>query len=256
MQLTSIIGLVLGILAVFGGAIMEGIHITAILQPTAFIIVAGGTTGATLLHNSQEALVRALKEIPVLFMGTKENPAEIRTMIVSLALKARKEGILALQGEMANIEDPFLKKGLMLMTDGTDPHLLRELMETELRVYEEDVKEVAKVFEGFGGYAPTVGIIGAVLGLIHVMSNLNDPSKLGSGIAVAFVATVYGVGMANLMFIPMGGKVKAIRKTTLLTREMMIEGVLAIQAGESPSFIEEKLKVFDPASAEAPAKEG
>lgn len=244
MDLTSIIGLTLGMLAVFGGAILEGLPISAIVQPTAFIIVFGGAVGAIMLQSPQSDIIMALKELATIFLGVKEKPAEIAEMMVNLALKARKEGILALQNDIGQIEDPFLKKGLELMTDGTDPQLLRDLLETELGFYEEEVTHASKVWEGFGAYTPTVGIIGAVLGLIHVMQNLNDPSKLGGGIAVAFVATVYGVAGANLLFIPFGGKVKGNRRTTIMTRAMMIEGVLAIQAGESPNFIGEKLKVF------------
>ncbi len=236
----------MGILAVFGGAVLEGIKVEAILQPTAFIIVVGGTTGATLLHASLPDLLNSLRGLQVIFLGVPEKPSEVSKLLVDLALKARKEGILALQSDISSIEDPFLKKGLELMTDGTDPHLLRELLETELGFFEEEVTAAGKVFESAGGYFPTVGIIGAVLGLIHVMENLNDPSKLGAGIAVAFVATVYGVGAANLIFIPMGAKLKSKRKVTIMTREMMIEGILSIQAGESPNFIAEKLKVFNP----------
>lgn len=246
MDITSLIGIVLGIAAVFGGAIMEGIQITDIIQPTAFIIVAGGTLGAIMLQATAEDMMHALKDLPAIFGNVKDNPSETAELLVSLALKARKEGILALQNDIGAIDDPFLKKGLELMTDGTDPHLLRELLETELGFYEEQVGHASKVYEGAGGFFPTVGIIGAVLGLIHVMKNLDDPAKLGSGIAVAFVATVYGVGLANLVFIPMGGKLKGKRRITIMTREMMIEGILSIQAGESPNFIGEKLKVFNP----------
>jgi chemotaxis protein MotA len=248
-DITSLIGIILGMLAVFGGALLEGLPITAIIQPTAFIIVFGGMTGAILLQSTQGDLINAIKGLSTVFFGVKEKPEEVAELLVSLALKARKEGILALQSDIANIDDPFLKKGLELMTDGTDPQLLRELLETELGFYEEEIGHAAKVWEGCGGYAPTVGIIGAVLGLIHVMQNLNDPEKLGGGIAVAFVATVYGVGGANLIFIPMGGKLKGNSRTTIMTREMMIEGILSIQAGESPNFISEKLKVFMPEHA-------
>jgi chemotaxis protein MotA len=243
-DITSLIGVLLGLAAVFGGAMLEGLPISSIVQPTAFIIVFGGLLGAVLLQSTMEDLINALKGVPTIFLGVKEKPAEVAQMLVGLALKARKEGILALQNDILHIEDPFLKKGLELMTDGTDPQLLRDLLETELGFYEEEINHASKVWEGAGGFAPTVGIIGAVLGLIHVMQNLNDPSKLGGGIAVAFVATVYGVGAANLLFIPMGGKLKGKRRTTIMTRAMMIEGILSIQAGESPNFIEEKLKVF------------
>jgi chemotaxis protein MotA len=234
----------MGLAAVFGGALMEGLPITAIIQPTAFIIVFGGAIGAIVLQSPQADLINAVKGLSVIFGGTKEKPAEVAEMLVNLALKARKEGILALQNEIGQITDPFLKKGLELMTDGTDPQLLRDLLETELGFFEEEVGHASKVWEGFGAYTPTVGIIGAVLGLIHVMGNLNDPSKLGGGIAVAFVATVYGVAGANLLFIPFGGKLKGNSRNTIHTRAMMIEGILSIQAGESPNFIGEKLKVF------------
>ena len=244
MDITSVIGIILGLLAVVGGAQLEGLPISSIVQPTAFIIVIGGTTGAIMLQSTQEDIKFAIKEIPTIFLGVKEKPSEVADLLVRLALKARKEGILALQNDIGAIDDPFLKKGLELMTDGTDPQLLRELLETELSFFEEEVTHASKVWEGAGGFAPTVGIIGAVLGLIHVMQNLNDPAKLGSGIAVAFVATVYGVGAANLILIPMGGKLKGKRRVTIKTREMMIEGILSIQAGESPNFIGEKLKVF------------
>jgi chemotaxis protein MotA len=243
-DITSLIGFALGMAAVFGGAVLEGLPITAIIQPTAFIIVFGGAIGAIMLQSPQSDLINAVKGLTVIFMGVKEKPAKVAELIVNLALKARKEGLLALQSEIAQIDDPFLKKGLELMTDGTDPQLLRDLLETELSHFEEEVTNAGKVWEGFGAYTPTVGIIGAVLGLIHVMNNLNDPSKLGGGIAVAFVATVYGVAGANLMFIPFGGKLKGNRRTTINTRAMMIEGILSIQAGESPNFISEKLKVF------------
>ncbi len=249
MDITSVLGLALGAFAVFGGAVLEGLPLSALLQLTAFIIVLGGTLGAVLLTSTAKDLKNAVQGLQVVFFGVKEKPTEVRALMVDLALKARKEGILALQNDIGIIEDPFLKKGLELMTDGTDPHLLRELLETELHFFEEDVTGASKVWEAGGGYSPTVGIIGAVLGLIHVMQNLNDPEKLGGGIAVAFVATVYGVAAANLLFIPIGTKLKGNRKVTIMTREMMIEGILSIQAGESPNFIEEKLKVFDPSGA-------
>lgn len=256
MDITSLIGVLLGIAAVFGGALLEGLPIDSILQATAFIIVIGGTAGAVLLQCTGKDLMNAIKDLKVIFLGVPEKPHQIADLMVELALKARKEGILALQSDIAAIDDPFLKKGLELMTDGTDPQLLRELLETELAFYEDEVTAASKVWEGAGGFSPTIGIIGAVLGLIVVMRNLDDMAALGGGIAVAFVATVYGVGAANLLFIPMGGKLKSKRKVTIMTREMMIEGILSIQAGESPNFIREKLRIFDPTgkaeAAEAP----
>jgi chemotaxis protein MotA len=242
---TSIAGLILGMGSVLLGQVLEGGKIEALIQPTAFLIVLGGTIGAVLLTFPQKDVINAVKSLPIVLINPKEKPGDIIELLINLALKARKEGILALQNEIKAISDPFLSKGLQLMTDGTDPGLLRELLETELRFYEEDCTQAGKVWEGAGGYTPTVGILGAVLGLIHVMENLSDPSKLGGGIAVAFVATVYGVGAANLIFLPLGSKIKLKKKDSVHIREMMIEGILAIQAGESPNFIREKLSVFD-----------
>lgn len=246
MDLTSIIGLVLAFGAVVGGQVLEGGSLMAIVQPTAFLIVVFGSVGATLLSFPQKDLIDGVKAVPGAFQADTDNPKETIDLLISLATKARKEGILALQSDIPKIDNPFLRKGMELMTDGTDPALLRDIMETELGVFEEDSTASGKIWETTGGYTPTVGILGAVLGLIHVMENLNDPSKLGSGIAVAFVATVYGVGFANLLFIPLGSKIKLKGKAKAHLMTMTIEGVLAIQAGESPNFIQEKLKVYYP----------
>jgi chemotaxis protein MotA len=235
--------------AVVVGQLLEGGSVQALIQPTAFLIVMGGTAGAVLLSFPDDHLMGAVKNLPGCFLGGKTDLKTTINLLVDLALKARKEGILALQSEIKAIDDPFLRKGLELMTDGTDPQLLRELLETELGFFEEEIAHSSKVWETTGGFTPTVGILGAVLGLIHVMENLSDPSKLGSGIAVAFVATVYGVGFANLLFIPLGNKVKFKNRSRIVAREMMIEGILSIQAGESPNFLKEKLKVFDPHSS-------
>ena len=255
MDLTSLIGIILGVAAVVGGQLMEGGNIMAIVQPTAFIIVFGGTAGAIILSFPGKDLKAAISGLQAVFFGAGGKTSEVIDLLVGLALKARKEGILALQSDIQGIEDTFLKKGMELMTDGSDPHLLRELMETELSFLEEQITQAAKVWESAGGFAPTVGILGAVLGLIHVMENLSDPSKLGSGIAVAFVATVYGVGGANLIFIPLGNKLKFKQRQLIILREMMIEGILSIQAGESPNFIRQKLEVFDTSGAVKPAEE-
>lgn len=246
MDLTSVIGVVLGIAAVLVGQVLEGGSVMALVQPTAFLIVMGGTAGAVTLAFTGKDLKLAMGSLGMLFGPSKVDMKSTMKRLIDLALKARKEGILALQGDIASIEDPFMRKGLELMCDGTDPKLLRELMETELHFFEEDIGTIAKVWESAGGFTPTVGILGAVLGLIHVMENLSDPSKLGSGIAVAFVATVYGVGFANLLLIPLGTKAKFKAKGEILMRTMVIEGIMSIQAGESPNFIQEKLRVFAP----------
>ncbi len=255
MDITSILGIIFGIAAVLGGQVLEGGHISSIIQPTAFIIVMGGTMGAILLSFPAKDLLGAVMGLKEIFLGAKAPFKETIDLLVSLALKARKEGILALQNDIKDIDDEFMKKGMELMTDGTDPHLLREILETELSFLEESIQNSAKVWESAGGFAPTVGILGAVLGLIHVMENLADPSSLGSGIAVAFVATVYGVGFANLIFIPWGSKLKLNKRKLVVMREMIIEGILSIQAGESPNFIRQKLQVFDTSGKSAATEE-
>lgn len=255
MDLTSIIGLSLGFGAVIVGAMLEGLHLDSLVQPTAFLIVVIGTVGAVMLCHRGDEMMHFGQWSLKCFLGNPDNPLEIAKFLMTVANKARKEGILALQNDIKDVENAFLRKGLELMTDGTDPKLLRDLLETELHMFEEEITHSAKVGEDFGALAPCVGIIGAVLGLIHVMGNLNDPSKLGGGIAVAFVATVYGVGAANLVALPLAGKIKFKGKTTVIAREMMIEAILSIQAGESPNFIKEKLKVFLPAADAAKLEE-
>jgi chemotaxis protein MotA len=172
----------------------------------------------------------------------------IITKVVELSNVSRKQGLLALEGQMKNITDPFMAKGVQLVVDGTEPPKIREILEVEVGVLEDEYTTSAKVWEAFGGYAPCVGIIGAVLGLIHVMENLADPSALGSGIAVAFVATVYGVGGANLFFLPMGSKIKIKAKDLIAGKLMVVEGLLSVAQGENPRMIEEKLSGFLPSS--------
>ncbi len=244
MDITSILGLALAIGAVLIGAVLEGLEPDALIQPTAFLIVIVGTVGAVLLCHRADEIVHFGQWSIKCFLGNQENSLEAAKSLMTMANKARKEGILALQNDIKDIASPFMRKGMELMTDGTDPNLLRDLLETELHMFQEEITHSAKVGEDFGALAPCVGIIGAVLGLIHVMGNLNDPSKLGGGIAVAFVATVYGVGAANLIALPLAGKIKFKGKASVVAREMMIEAILSIQAGESPNFIKEKLKVF------------
>jgi len=244
-DITSLIGIILGTGMVLLGQILEGGSVMALVQPTAAMIVVGGTAGAVILAFPMKDIIGGLTSLKGVFLGVGADFPPTIDLIVSLALKARKEGILALQSDIKEIKDDFLKRGMEMMADGTDPHLLREIMETELSFLEESITQAGKFWESAGGFTPTVGILGAVLGLIHVMENLSDPSKLGSGIAVAFVATVYGVGAANLVCIPLGSKIKFNYRQLVIAREMMIEGILSIQAGESPNFIRQKLTVFD-----------
>jgi chemotaxis protein MotA len=244
MDLATIIGLVLGICAIFGGAMLEGLHVGALIQPTAAIIVLGGTFAATFVSFPLPTILTAFKDVKKVFLPPKDDPDSVIKNIINYAAKARRNGLISLEQEAQSVKDTFTKKGISLVVDGIDPQKLRETMEIELGSFEEHGKGSAEFFEAAGGFAPTIGIIGAVLGLIHVMSNLSDPSKLGGGIAVAFVATIYGLMTANIFCIPFGTKLKHRLKEELLQKEMVIEGLIAIQNGENPHFIEQKLRAY------------
>jgi chemotaxis protein MotA len=246
LDIATIIGLVLGLGAVVGGAALEGLHMGSISQPTAAIIVFGGTIGAVALGFPLKSLIAAAKGALQVLMEPKVKNVQIVEEIIQYAHKARKDGLISLESLIPNASDEFLQKAMSLAVDGTDPKVLRETMEIELNHLDEEGEVKAKVFEAAGGYAPTIGIIGAVLGLIHVMENLSDPSKLGSGIAVAFVATVYGVSSANLIYLPFATKLKIRHKQFITAREMMLEGIIAILEGVNPRIIEEKLKGYLP----------
>lgn len=246
MDTASIIGMVLGLGAIIGGAFLEGLHIGSISQPTAAIIVLGGTIGATTLSFPLKAILGAGKGALKIFLEPKTTTAQVVEEIIGYANQARKEGLISLENQIPSVSDEFLKKAMSLAVDGTDSKLLAETMEIEMENYDHEGVQDSKVFEVAGGYSPTIGIIGAVLGLIHVMENLADPSKLGSGIAVAFVATVYGVGLANLFFLPFANKLKIKHNSAMKTREMMLEGVLGILEGINPRIIEDKLRGYLP----------
>jgi chemotaxis protein MotA len=244
MDIFAVIGTFLGIGFILTGQAMEGGNIGQLLQITAAFIVLGGTTGAIVLSFPTKTLVSALKFLKVVYMPPKTDFEALITEIGGFATKARKEGIIALEKEANTASDSLLTLGLGAVADGTDPSLVREMMENQLNQEEQAVHNAATVYESFGGYSPTLGIIGAVLGLIQVMQNLSDPSKLGAGIAVAFVATIYGLFVANLVMIPLGTRIKFIYQEVFLYKNMIVEGVLSIQAGESPVLIERKLRSF------------
>jgi len=244
MDLATIIGLILGFGAVIGGQVLEGGHVSAIIQPTAALIVLGGTFGATFVSFPLSNLLQALKDSRKALFPPKDDPEAVIKTIIGYAAKARKNGLISLEQDAQSVKDSFTKKGISLVVDGIDPQKLRETLEIELGAFEEHAKASAEVFESAGGFAPTIGIIGAVLGLIHVMENLSDPSKLGSGIAVAFVATIYGLMTANIVCLPVSTKLKLRIKQEVLQKEMVIEGLIAIQNGENPHFIEQKLRAY------------
>jgi chemotaxis protein MotA len=223
---------------------LEGGKILQIIQPTAALIVFGGTLGAVMLQFPLRVVIAACKRLGQLFFDNSRDPQTLINEIVGYAHKARKDGIVSLDSELEKIEDPFLRKSLMLAVDGTEPQEIRKMMELELDNQAEHEEHIPRVFESAGGFCPTIGIIGAVLGLIQVMQHLDDIGEVGRGIAVAFVATIYGVGSANLFFLPAAGKIKLRVRQEQIRREMMLEGVISILEGMNPRMIETKLLAF------------
>lgn len=244
MDILTILGLVLGFGAVLGGMVLEGGHLGSIAQVAAAVIVFGGTLGAVLVNYPLNVFVLALKNAKFALFQKTSDPYTVIKLIAELSATARKDGLLALESSIKRVQDPFLRKGLQLVVDGAEPKLTREILEIDIAHTEEYNLTSAKVYESAGGYAPTIGIIGAVLGLIHVMENLSDPSKLGAGIAVAFVATVYGVASANLVYLPMAGKIKMKIREQVIMQEMAVEGLISLSEGENPRRVEEKLVGF------------
>lgn len=244
MDKISIVGLLLGIAAILVGQVLEGGHIGSLVQPTAFLIVIGGTLGAVMLQSPAQVFVRGFKMIKWVFVPPLIDPDELIQQIARWSHVARKEGLLALEAQIAAIPDPFMRKGLQLLVDGAEPERLRDVLEVEIDAYEAQMKLSARIWESAGGYSPTIGILGAVMGLIHVMENLSDPSKLGAGIAVAFVATIYGVGAANLIFLPVAKKLLANIARLVTLREMFVDGLVGIANGDNPRIIESRMQGY------------
>jgi chemotaxis protein MotA len=241
LDLTSVLGVPVGVGCILVGQVLEGGTLKSIAQLTAAVIVFGGTLGAIMVNFSLGDLKAALRSLRTAFFDDESPVEETISTITRFAVKARKDGIMSLEDDVERLEDEFLRRGLGLAVDGTNPNTLRTMLEAETASRDEVEDLPARVFEAAGGYAPTVGILGAVLGLIHVMENLSDPAKLGAGIAVAFVATVYGVGSANLLFLPIAGKLRSRALRSAKRRELVLEGILAIQEGQNPRLIDHKL---------------
>ncbi len=244
MDILSLLGLFLGLGAILAGQYLEGGHIGSLVNGPAAMIVIGGTVGAVMLQSPMPTFVRAMVMFRWIFLPPRIDQEAVIEKIVSWSNIARKEGLLGLESISETETDPFAQKGLQLLVDGSEPEVMRNIMEVEIDTKEQSELHAAKVFESMGGYAPTIGIIGAVMGLIQVMGNLSDPSKLGHGIAVAFVATIYGVGSANLLLLPMANKLKSIIMAQSQFRYMIVEGIVAIAEGENPRNIETKLQGF------------
>ncbi len=243
----SLIGLAIGLGAILLGQILEGGHIASLIQPTAFLIVVGGTLGAVMLQSPWRIFHAGLKMLRWVFIPPVQDrqlAEELISRLINWSLVARREGLLALEGQLPRLEDPFQLQALQLLVDGTEPGVLRETMEVRLDSDEQQLKLSAKIWEAAGGYSPTIGILGAVMGLIHVMENLTDPSKLGAGIAVAFVATIYGVGLANLVFLPVAKKLLVNISQLVALREMYLDGIVGIANGDNPRVIETRLRSY------------
>jgi chemotaxis protein MotA len=255
-DLATLGGLILAIGGILGGLVMEGGKVRDVAQITAAIIVLSGTIGSVMVTTPMHTLIGAAKKLILVFMDRDQSPHAMIEEIITYAAKARKSGIVSLEQEANAIQDPFLRKALNLAVDGTDLDVIRKTMELEISLEEHHGEAEAKVFEAAGGYAPTIGIIGAVLGLIQVMKNLANIEEVGHGIAVAFVATVYGVGTANIFFLPAGNKLKARLQKVIQNRELMLEGVAGIVEGLNPKLIRSKLEAYTRQEAtQKPAKE-
>ncbi len=240
MDLTSLLGLLLALAGIFVGHTLDGGKFSSLIQPAAFAIVVVGTFGAVLLQTKSQAFMRGIRMLRWVFVTPPDRRQALAREIHLWSLSARRDGLLSLEQYMAKA-DPFVQKGLRLVVDGIHPDKLRSLMHTEINNYEFRERQAARIWESAAGYAPTVGILGAVLGLIHVMENLSDPSKLGAGIAVAFVSTVYGVGLANLFFYPVGNKIKGIVSERVAQYEILADVFHDIATGDYTRVLDERV---------------
>lgn len=244
MDKISLAGLAIGLVAIIGGQILEGGHVGSLVQPTALLIVLGGTLGAVLLQSPFHIFRRGMAMAKWVWVPPVIEQKRLMEQILTWSQLSRREGLLALENQIPRVKDEFTKRGLQLLVDGADPERIRELLEVEIDTFEDEWRQSAKIWESAGGYSPTIGILGAVMGLVHVMENLSDPTKLGAGIAVAFVATIYGVGLANLVYLPIAGKLKYYIGRMVATREMLIDGLVGIAVGDNPRIIEGRLRGY------------
>ncbi len=244
MDIATLIGPIIALIGILGGLVLEGGHLSSLAQITALLIVGGGTIGATLASFPLEHVMVAMRALKIVIFPPKADHEKTIAELTELCQFARKNGIMALEAKAKSHPDTFTRKGLSLVVDGIDPAMLVAIMETELETFEEHSKIPIPVFEAGGAYAPTIGIIGAVLGLIHVMENLDKPEMLGSGIAIAFVATIYGLAIANLICLPIANKLKMRVKEATHEKNMILQGLIALQNGENPHFLGQRLRAF------------
>ncbi|HVO90077.1 MAG TPA: flagellar motor protein [Casimicrobiaceae bacterium] len=241
MDVLSLVGLILGFIAIVGGQALEGGNLGSLVQGAAFVIVLGGTLAAVLVQTPLRTFIEGLRLARWVILPPRHDANAIIQEMVQWAGDARREGMLSLENRLTAIADAFTRRGLQMLVDGFEPQRIGEELEVETGAWEDRQRAAAKIWEAAGGYAPTIGILGAVLGLIHVMENLSDPNKLGGGIAVAFVATVYGVGSANLIYLPIANKLKTVITGEIFRRDLVREGLLAIANGENPKLMESRL---------------
>ncbi len=244
MDLATIIGFVLAWGAFFGSVLMEGGDLKAMVNPSALVLVFGGTLGASMMSVPLSGILGIAGVTKNAFISKKEDNAGVIKMLVGFAERARREGLLALEDQTREIDDPFLKKGIQLAIDGTDPELVREILQTDIAFIGTRHAAGATLYATMAGFSPTLGVIGTVAGLVHMLGNLSDPGSMGPSIAAAFIATLYGVSSANLLFLPLSNKLKHVSSEEVLGKEIVMEGILAIQAGDNPRIVEEKLKAF------------
>jgi len=241
---TTIVGFIIAAGCLVLAYILDGGNISTLFRGTAALIVFGGTIGATTMCFSFQELKTVPKLIKIILFHKHPDEVALIEQIVDLSDKVRREGVLYLEKQLPQIDDDFMRKGIQLVVDGTDPELVRMIMETELYAMQERHSAGAGVFEAAGGFAPTMGIIGTVLGLVHVLGNLDSPETLGPAIALAFIATLYGIGSANILWLPIAEKLKNIGKKEDILRELMLEGILSIQSGYNPLLVRERLTAF------------
>ncbi len=244
MDILSLVGIILALAALLGGNLLEGGTLASLFNLPAALIVVGGTLAATLLQTSWGLLRRAFRQARWVFFPPFIDAEEGLDKVMDWSVKARKEGLLGLERIAESEPEPFARKGLQLLVDGAETETIRSVLEVDLESREQRDLEAAQVFDAMGGYSPTIGIIGAVMGLIQVMTNLTDPATLGTGIATAFVATIYGVALANLLFFPVANKLREIVRRRTRYEDMMIDGIIAIAEGENPRSIETRLRGF------------
>ena len=241
MDWSSLSGIAIAVIGILIGQAIEGGEIGSLVQPAAFVIVVFGTFGAVLLQTSSKSFLEGLSMLKLVFFPPIDDRQALADRINLWSHFSRKRGIFLLEDYLIKETEPFIIKGLRLMIDGTPPEKIRQICAIDMHFYEIQQRNAAKIWNAAGGYAPTVGILGAVLGLIHVMENLSDPSNLGSGIAVAFVSTIYGVGLANLVFLPISNKLKVLIQNEMRRREMLLNAWSSIASGDHPKIVEERL---------------